>query len=129
DGLQTTVGKVDSQGVRLSTVEQTASGLQSTVADKASQSEVTQLATGLDLLVREQTENLIPKERNLTASYTGWGRESDVTFNRILDNRTEIYVGTVEHRIYYPLTLERGKKYKITFEAITHVSGREISVG
>src|SRR5699024_439835 len=85
---------------------------------------------GLNALVREQTENLIPKESNLTKSWNGWAKEPSVTFNRIVDNRTELHVDTPENaRIYYPLTLEKGKKYKITFEARTHLNGRELSVG
>src|SRR5699024_5054660 len=76
-----------------------------------------------------QVDNLIPKDRNLTNGYSGWYRESSITINRIINNRTEIYVGVSGQRIWYPLTLEQGKKYKITFEARTHVSGREIAIG
>src|SRR5699024_6235500 len=73
--------------------------------------------------------NVIHKDRNLTNGYSEWYKESSITINRIINNRTEIYVGVSGQRIWHALTLEQGKKYKITFEARTHVSGREISVG
>lgn len=56
DGLQTTVGKVDDQGSRLSTVEQTANGLQSEVYNPDGSSKITQLATGVQSLVTNFSE-------------------------------------------------------------------------
>src|SRR5699024_2273860 len=59
DGITSTVS---GHGGRLSTVEQTASGLQTTVASKASQTQVTQLATGFNVLVTglKDNKNMIP---------------------------------------------------------------------
>src|SRR5699024_7896837 len=88
NGLQTAVGKVDSQGVRLSTVEQTASGLQSEVYNADGSSKITQLATGISSVVTD-LDNLEIGGRNLlrgTADfdYYFWRYVwSLVTYNRV----------------------------------------------
>lgn len=127
--VDSTIRRIGDAEGNITQIESNVNGLQTTVANKANQSEVTQLANGFNVLVKEQTDNLIPKNINLTNGYDGWSRESSITINRIINNRTEIYVGSVGQRIWTAVTLEQGKKYKITFEARTHVAGREISVG
>ena len=132
ESLKSTVGKVDNQGGRLSTVEQTASGLQKIVADKASQSQVTQLATGLNALVENKPKNLLTNGDFSNENVMhGWSTDTNVTFNRMLENVAEFYSSSGQYlnRVWNDLTLETGKKYKITIDARASVTGRTISLG
>lgn len=134
-GLQTTVGKVDSQETRISTVEQTANGLQTTVADKANQSQVTQLANGLNALVQSKPKNVI-NNGDFSNGYAWWSFGTNIIPKRIIENRLELdlttdssaTVGTL-NRFWSYAQLQRGKKYRVTFDAYTFLNGRVLSVG
>ena len=135
DGLSTTVGKVNSQESRISTVEQTAKGLQSTVADKASITQVTQVAEGLDVLVKSKPKNIIDNG-DFSNGYTWWSFGTNIIPKKIVENRLELDLTTnssatsgTRNRLWSYAQLQSGRKYRITFDAHTFSSGRVISVG
>lgn len=133
DGLQATVGKVDNQGSRLSTVEQTANGLKSEVYNADGSSKVTQLANGYNILVAESPKSLVV--RNFSDNTSGWVFGVDVEYQTSIDNLAQIYVTGSNpdtlydgNRIYVNSVLKIGRRYKITLDVWT-VGPRNISIG
>lgn len=133
--LDSIKGTVSDHTGRISTTEQNVNGLQTTVANKANQSEVTQLANGYNVLVREQPENMVTNG-DFSEGNKGWAFGADIDYNGTRENRAVVYlnvanlstVGT-DNRFWRNAGLTAGKKYKITFDAHTPVDGRRISVG
>ena len=132
--LDTISGTVSGHDGRLSTVEQTARGLQSTVADKASQSQVTQLANGYDILVSEKLKSLVSK--NLFDDASEWELHSDVEYRgEHTDNLSTIYVTGSNpdtlyggNRVQVESVFTPGRRYKITLDVWT-LPNRHISIG
>ena len=119
---------------RLSTVEQLATGLQTTVADKASKTQVTQLADGYNILVSESLKSLVPK--NLHDGASDWVLGGNVEYiGQHTNNLSTIYVTGSNpdtsyggNRIQVESVLTPGRRYKITLD-VWSVSNRNISIG
>ena len=90
----------------IATLEQTVSGLQSTVADKASQSQVTQLATGINTLVTNVFK-LEANGRNLIR------RENEIKNVLIGADGNDVTSG-IDNKAYYSISVESGKTYMIS---------------
>lgn len=126
-----TVTRVGNAEGKITTIETNVSGLQTTVASKASQTQVTQLANGFNVLSQNVIQNLVARPR-FEDGLTGWAMGDAVTSTSATGPGRTFHNGIARNsvhshsRIWVPgLQAVQGNTYtiKITYNGDTNISG------
>lgn len=109
------------------TIEANIDGIQATVANKANQSQVTQLAGQITSLVSSTNQN-IATNGTFDTGITGWV-SSGVTMTYNGGNHAKVVPTGGERRIYQAIDMPFGTNYNIRFRAYSDTASNRISVG